>query len=112
MSGHTYSELKPGDLCWVIVSDDFPTGYWRGEVVGFKEEELKSYFGCEPDKSYHVIPSNKVFDGLIHLIVSLEEDLMRQRATAKAKIDILKEAIAYATHRSGDDLLALLDKKR
>ena len=121
MSGQTYSELKPGDLCWIVLdSVNYPEGYLRGKVVEVKPQEgwnqvkaiitdprqdpqnLKyihgeddSYFGREPQGNYSVIPSNKEFDGLVQEITGLEATLEAERTTAKTREQALMEAIAY-----------------
>ncbi|MFC1723532.1 hypothetical protein ACFL0V_05315 [Nanoarchaeota archaeon] len=138
MSGQTYSKMKTDDPCWVIVNDvNSPTGYWRGKVVQVEPQEGWSkvravitdprqnpqhpnfigttgsrFYGQEPNANYSVIPSNQEFDGLVRTITHLEATLSNERTTARVREDTLKDAIAYATRLSGDDLKAVLEKKK
>lgn len=136
MPGITYSDLKPEDLCWVIVDGvNSPTGYWRGEVVEVTPKDgwnlvraiitdprqdpqspestgrRDSYFGREPYLNYSVIPSNQEFDGLVKTITSLEATLDQERVTARTRESALRGALAYAARLGEKELKTLLERK-
>ena len=122
--GQTYSDLKPGDECWIIEGRN----YWKGkvEVVDKKDgwssvraiitdhrlsPNPKSFdytSGEIPRNSYSVIPSNKEFDDLVRIIMNYKKELEDVKMGASIRENTLKDLMAYVVKMDKGDLEKLL----
>jgi len=124
MAGQSYSEMKQGDRCWLIVdSVNRPTGIWKGEVLTVKERDggwegpwfevtakitdgrvkdhpelvTRGFFGHHPGGHYRVVPSNKEFDWLVKRIAVLEAKLQQMGSSAADREELLLTALERVT---------------